>query len=191
MADEAKTSEQSAIVDAAGAPVSAPPKRPRKKATKKKAAKKKRSRSTRSRKKASTKKISRLTAEAILKKQDIKEEELFLEEWDGTVVVRALSSVAHEKLVQSSMEGPMGNRIFNMVGYQAKLAVLCSYDGFQHENGKRIFADAHVPMLMEKASGPISKIATKAQELSGLGGAALERLRANLGMTPSEGSPSA
>ena len=146
-------------------------------------------------KKKRTKKVSKrsngpifLSADEILAKKDLREEELVIDEWEGSVVVRALSSVAHEQLVQSSMEGPMGARQFNMIGYLAKLSVICRYDGFEKDGGKRIFQDGHTPMLMKKASGPVSKIATKAQELSGLGGVALERLRSNLGLTPSADS---
>lgn len=181
MAEE-QTSEQKAVADAAE-PVAAPTVVP----AKKKAPTKKR-RKRRAPAKKTTKKMNGpvyLSADDILGKKDLREEELHIDEWEGTVVVRGLSSVAHEKLVQSAMQGTLGAREFNMVGYQAKLAVLCSYDGFEKDGGKRIFQDAHAPMLMEKASGPVSKIATKAQELSGLGGAALEKLRANLGMTPS------
>lgn len=126
-----------------------------------------------------------LTAEEILGADDIKEEELRIDEWGGTVIVRGLTSVDHEKLVQSSMEGPMGARQFNMVGYQAKLTVLCAYNGLSKDGGKRIFEDKMAPMLMRKASGPIAAIATKAQNLSGIGKAALDELKANLGQTPS------
>lgn len=129
-----------------------------------------------------------LTAEVILAKDDLKEEELYVEEWEGTVWVRGLSSMDHEKLIQSAMEGPMGARRFNMVGYQAKMAVLCTYDGSMEDSGNRTFQDAHAPLLMKKASGPVAKIAQKAQELSGIGAEALKKLRENLGMTPSADS---
>lgn len=178
---EPKTSEQLAAAEPVG-PKPVPKRKPaRKPARKKKKSPKKKKPSARK----PIKKRRRLTAEMIEKQKDIREEELQIEEWDGSVIVRGLSSVAHEKLVQSSMEGPMGARTFNMVGYQAKLACLCAYDDYASKNGNRIFEDKHATMLMEKASGPVSKIAQKAQELSGLGGAALERLRANLELMPS------
>lgn len=179
MAEESTTSEQKAAeptAEPALAPVAVAEKKPSP-AKKKKAPLKK-----------GNGKLSILTADVILAKQDIKEEEMEIEEWEGTVIVRGLSSVAHEKLVQSAMRGPIGARDFNMVGYQAKVCVLCAYNGFTKDGGERIFEDAHVPMLQEKASGPVSKIAQKAQELSGIGGTALEKLRANLGQTPSEDS---
>ncbi len=134
-----------------------------------------------------------LTAADILSAQDIKQEKLYIDEWPnedgspGYVFVRGLSSAAHERLVQDSMDiGPDGVKSFNMVGYQSRLTVLGAFN----DDGQRIFSEEHIPLLMEKASGPIAKIATKVQELSGLGGEAVERMKRSLGLTPSDDSPS-
>lgn len=133
-------------------------------------------------------KLARLTAEAISKVQDIREEEIEIEEWGGTVVVRGLTSIKHEQLTSSCTDGPIGNRQFNMVGYQAKIATLCTYDGFEKDGGKKIFEKSHFQMLMEKASGPVAAIATKAHELSGIGKDATDRMKENLNKTPSADS---
>lgn len=137
-----------------------------------------------------TPKLARLTAAAILAVRDIREEEIEIKEWGGTVVVRGLKSIDHERLTSSCTEGPVGERQFNMVGYQAKVAILCSYDGFEKDGGKRIFKkdQAHLSMLMEKASGPVADIATKAHELSGIGKDAADRMKENLSKTPSADS---
>lgn len=126
-----------------------------------------------------------LTAAIVFSVEDIKKERLELEDWGGYVWVHSLSSSAHEKLVQSCMRGTGKNRTMDMVGYQSKLTVLCARD----DEGKRIFGDDHAAQLAEKASGPISKIANKAQELSGFGEGAVETAKENLGQTPSDGSP--
>lgn len=128
-----------------------------------------------------------LTAEVIFAVQDIKRERLDIEEWGGYVWVHSLSSSQHEKLVQSCMRGTGKNRAMDMIGYQSKLAVLCARD----DEGARIFADEHADKLAAKASGPISKIANKAQELSGFGEGAIEVAKENLGQTPSDASASA
>lgn len=136
-----------------------------------------------------------LTANDILGADDIRTDKLFIDEWPspdgspGYVIVHGLSSAAHEKLIQSSMDmDPVTKeKTFNMVGYQSKLTVLGSFN----DDGDRIFSDEHQPLLAAKASGPIAKIATLVQELSGLGGEAVERLKKNLGLTTTEDSPSA
>lgn len=129
-----------------------------------------------------------LTAELVSKAQDIKEQELEIEEWGGTVIVRGLSIVDHERLTSSCTEGPIGERQFNMVGYQPKVAILCSYDGFAKDGGKRIFGKEHLAMLMEKASGPVAAVATLAHELSGIGKDAVKKAQENLKKTPSADS---
>lgn len=129
-----------------------------------------------------------LTAEVISKARDIKEQELEIKEWGGSVVVRGLTSLDHERLTSSCTEGPIGDRQFNMVGYQAKVAMLSAYDGFEKDGGKRIFEKSHISMLMEKASGPVAAVATLAHELSGIGKGAVEKAQANLKKTPSADS---
>ena len=147
-----------------------------------------------SKKKTTTKKkpskpaTTMLTAEAIFKVRDIREKELEIEEWGGTVIVRGLKSIDHERLTSSCTEGPIGDRQFNMVGYQAKVAILCSYDGFEKDGGKRIFDKGQLEMLMEKASGPVAAIATLAHDLSGIGKDATKKALENLDKTPSAGS---
>lgn len=126
-----------------------------------------------------------LTAELVSKAQDIKEQELEIEDWGGTIIVRGLSSIDHERLTSSCTEGPIGERQFNMVGYQAKVAILSSYDGFAKDGGKRIFGKEHLAMLMEKASGPVAAVATLAHELSGIGKDAVKKAQENLKKTPS------
>jgi hypothetical protein len=126
-----------------------------------------------------------LTAAVVFSVEDIKKERLDIEEWGGYVIVHSLTSSAHEKLVQSCMRGTGKNRTMDMVGYQSKLAVLCARD----DEGKRIFGDDHAAKLADKASGPISKIANKAQELSGFGEGAVEAAKENLEQTPSAGLP--
>lgn len=133
-------------------------------------------------------KLPILNADTIFKVKDIKEREMKIEEWGGAIIVRGLTSIDHERLTQSSTEGPIGERQFNMVGYQAKVVILCSYDGFAKDGGKRIFEKGHLPMLMEKASGPIAAIATLAHELSGIGKGAVDRFQKNLEKTPSADS---
>ena len=131
-----------------------------------------------------------LTVETVSKAQDIKEQELELKEWEGSLIVRGMSSIVHEQLTSSCTEGPIGNRQFNMVGYQAKVAILCSYDGFAKDGGKPIFEKKHLTMLMEKASGPVAAIANLAHELSGIGKDAVKKALENLEKTPSAGSRS-
>ncbi len=162
----------------------APAPRARKKAEKKKAPKKKTSR----KKAGSPAKLAVLDAAAVFAAKDIKEEEIEIEAWGGTIIVRGLKSIDHERLTNSCTEGPIGAKNFNMVGYQAKVAILCSYDGFTKDGGKRIFDKKHLPELMEKASGAVSMIANKAHELSGIGKGAIDEKKALLTKTPSADS---
>lgn len=131
-----------------------------------------------------------LTADDVLGVRDIKEEEVLVDEWGGTMIVRALTSMAHEKLVQSCMEGPPKQRTFNMVGYQSRMVTLCCFND-HYPKGERIFSDAHAPLLAQKASGPVSRIAQVCQRLSGLDEEAVKKIRENLDQTPNDASPSA
>ncbi|MCP4201158.1 MAG: hypothetical protein GY769_04410 [bacterium] len=183
MKPEDKVTEQTETPEkAAPAAVAAPRKKApaKKKATKRKATKKKGGKV--------------LAAKTILSAPDIKEEEIQVPEWaneetgEDTVFVRGLSSIDHERLTQSCTEGPIGNRNFNMVGYQAKVAILCTYDALAKDGGKRIFQKDHLQVLMQKASGPIATIANKAHELSGIGTGAVDKFQENLGKTPNADS---
>lgn len=131
-----------------------------------------------------------LTADDVLGVRDIKEEEVLVDEWGGTMIVRALTSLAHEKLVQSCMEGPPKQRTFNMVGYQSRMVTLCCFND-HYPLGDRIFSDAHAPLLAQKASGPVSRIAQVCQRLSGLDDDTVKKIRENLEQTPNADSPSA
>ncbi len=121
-----------------------------------------------------------LTAVEILSAKDIDEAEINLPQWGGDVVVRGLSSEEHEKVVQDSMEGPIKDRKFSMIGYNARMAVACTYDGLAKDGGKKTFNDSHLALLRKKASGPVAAIAKKVQELSGLGEEEVEKMKEDL-----------
>lgn len=138
-------------------------------------------------KKPANGKVRYLTADDIMGTRDINEEEVFVDEWGGTLIIRSLTSAAHEKLVASCMEGPPKQRTFNMVGYQSKMVTLCCFTQ-PYPDGGRVFSDAHAPLLAQKSSGPVTRIAQVCQRLSGLDEESVKKIRENLEQTPKEGS---
>lgn len=99
-----------------------------------------------------------LTAEAILSADDFIFADVECPEWDGDVRVRSLSGGQRSIITQRLKDGDNEN-------LEELLCVMCMVD----EDGNRIFSNKDVDALRKKSNAPISRIAKKIMEISGIG----------------------
>jgi hypothetical protein len=129
-----------------------------------------------------------LTRDAILKIDDIKTEEVEIEEWGGSVLVRGLTGRQRDDFEGSILEMRGKRMVPNVANIRAKLTVRCVVD----EAGKRLFTDAEADKVGEKSAAAIDKIYDVAARLSGLSDADVEEMVADFdpSKAPSVDSPS-
>ncbi len=123
-----------------------------------------------------------LTRKAILDAEDLDTKELFIPEWNGTVLIRGLSGRERDKWEASVMQQKGNNMQYNLRNARAKLASLCVVD----EKGKRIFTDDDVLKLGNKSSKALDRIFGLAQDLSGISKEDVDELTKNSEGTLSE-----
>ncbi len=99
-----------------------------------------------------------LTADAILAAEDFNYADVDCPEWGGAVRVRSLSGGQRSVITQR---------------VQAKetdeLEELLTVMGVVDEDGNRIFTNKDIDLLKKKSNTPISRIAKKIMEISGIG----------------------
>lgn len=140
----------------------------------------------------------RLGKDDILKAQDIETEEVEVPEWQGTVLVRALSGRERDAYELSCIQerpllGPDGKpvrgqteSVKNWANARAKLVVRCLVD----DDGNRLFADGEAGALGEKSAAAIDRLFDVATRLSRLSEADVEELAGNSEAAPGGDSPS-
>ena len=100
--------------------------------------------------------------EKIKNAQDILTEVVHVPQWDADVEVRTMSALRRAQLLTLCADDS-GQMIMDR--FHAGVLVACCFDP---ESGEKLFTDADTEWLMEKSSGAIDLLATKAMELSGL-----------------------
>jgi len=128
-----------------------------------------------------------LNKEAILNAQDLQHEDVFVEEWKGTVRVRALTGAERDAFEASIVEGKGKNVKTNLKNIRAKLVALTVIN----ENGERLFNDHEAQVLGTKSASALDKVFEVAQRLSGLRDEDVEELAKNSESDQSEDSISA
>jgi endo-alpha-1,4-polygalactosaminidase (GH114 family) len=128
-----------------------------------------------------------LNKEAILNAQDLQHEDVFVEEWKGTVRVRALTGAERDAFEASIVEGKGKNVKTNLKNIRAKLVALAVIN----ENGERLFNDHEAQVLGTKSASALDKVFEVAQRLSGLRDEDVEELAKNSESDQSEDSISA
>lgn len=128
-----------------------------------------------------------LNKEAILNAQDLQHEDVFVEEWKGTVRVRALTGAERDAFEASIVEGKGKNVKTNLKNIRAKLVALTVIN----ENGERLFNDHEAQALGTKSASALDKVFEVAQRLSGLRDEDVEELAKNSESDQSEDSISA
>jgi hypothetical protein len=101
--------------------------------------------------------------EKILSIQDIKTEELFIEEWDSTVQVKGLSGRQRGIYLQGVIDPKSGKMKF--AAMYPLLVLMSTYDP---ETEKPLFEEGDIDAIAEKSGSALEKIAQVAQRLSGL-----------------------
>lgn len=104
----------------------------------------------------------------ILNAQDIKSEEVTVEEWGVKVEVRGLTGQARGQLLNTCMDKFGGMDLEKMY---PELVIACCYD---IETGERIFSPADREAINTKSGMALEKVASVAVRLSGMGPNALE-----------------
>ncbi|MCG3176904.1 MAG: hypothetical protein MOGMAGMI_01868 [Candidatus Omnitrophica bacterium] len=128
---------------------------------------------------------------AILAAPDLKTEEVFIPQWGGTVIVRALTANQRDEFesdlfrIRMSRAGEMQADI-SYKGLRAKVVSWSVVD----ENGERVFRNSDRDALGEKNAGALDIIFDKAQQLSGLDDDDVAEMEKNSGSDQSGDSSS-
>ena len=99
-----------------------------------------------------------LTAESILKDEDFSYAELEIPEWGGSVRLRSLSGGQRSIINQRVQARDLEN-----------LEEMLTVMGCVDEDGNRIFTNKDIDALKKKSNAPITRIAKKIMEISGIG----------------------
>lgn len=116
-----------------------------------------------------------LTRDAILQAQDLPTERVVVPEWNGEVLVRALTGAERDAFEQSIVEQRGKSTRMNLQNLRAKLVALTVVD----EEGKRLFSDEDAKLLGQKSAAALNRIFEVAQRLSGLRPEDVEELAGN------------
>jgi hypothetical protein len=123
-----------------------------------------------------------LNRDAILQAQDIKKEELFIPEWDGTVIIKGLTAADRDKYEAKLIVQKGKNTTVNMKNARARLVMMSVVD----ESGAQLFTEADIAALGQKSAAVLDRIFDVASRLSGISDEDLEELSKNSESDPSE-----
>jgi hypothetical protein len=132
-----------------------------------------------------------LSREDILNANDRRTDVEDVPEWGGQIKLRALSGVERDHYLatlytmKSNGKGGMEIASVSAEGSQARLVAMSAID----ETGERLFSEADVVALGEKDGAVLSRVATKASELSRLA-TTIEGVKADLGVAQNVSSGS-
>jgi hypothetical protein len=130
-----------------------------------------------------------LTKEEIFQVKDIITEEVFVEAWEGKVILKALSAKekeAYEWVVYDSGQARKAGKGKALENTRARLVAACAV----LENGERMFTYEEVKALGEKSAIAIEVLFKKAQQMNGMETKAVEEVVENLLEGRSENSTS-
>jgi hypothetical protein len=102
---------------------------------------------------------------AILSKQDLRQETLSVPEWGCDVTVREMTGRERELYEQGLLTGDGDNRKVDVGRLRARLVAFTVVNG----DGRRLFDEADIDALAEKAGRPLKRIADVASRLNGIG----------------------
>ena len=127
-----------------------------------------------------------LTKEQILSAQDFKTEEVEVEEWGGSVIIKSLTAKERDRFEASMIEGRGKDRKTNLENLRARLVAKTAVD----EQGNLLFSEKDVDALGEKNAAAIDKVFAVAQRLSKLRPEDVEELTKNSDQGQSDDSSS-
>jgi len=126
-----------------------------------------------------------LSREAILNVSDLQQEEVFIAEWNGYVIVRGMNGAERDAFEASMVEKRGKSREVNLANIRAKLVAKTVIG----PDGKRLFSDHDAEALGKKSAAALQRIFEVAQRLSGLSNEDVEELAGNSATTQGEGLP--
>lgn len=131
--------------------------------------------------------MSTLSRDAILQASDLPFEEVAVPAWGGTVRVRAMTGRDRDAFGESLARDEQGN--VDLTNYRAKLVAKCLVD----DAGNRLFtdSDADIAALGGKSAAALAVVFDAAERLNGIGAAAVEDVKKNSDLAPSDSSTSA
>uniref|UniRef100_A0A6M3IJP9 Putative tail protein n=1 Tax=viral metagenome TaxID=1070528 RepID=A0A6M3IJP9_9ZZZZ len=105
--------------------------------------------------------------------KDIKEEIVFVADWDARISVRSMSGVERAMALNESLDdaGKVKNDVIN-----AALLIACCYDP---DTNEKLFTSDDKEWLMQKNASAIELLVTKAMEVSGLSGNSVKTAEKN------------
>ena len=127
-----------------------------------------------------------LSKEQILAVKDIKIEEFFVPEWDGSIYIKTMTAEERDKFEEAVFNKDNGKRKTDVSGLRAKLCAFVICDA----EGQRLFTENEVETLSKKSAAALTRIFEKAQELSATREDDLEEMTKNSGSVREEDSSS-
>jgi hypothetical protein len=114
-----------------------------------------------------------LGKEEIINKDDLLTEEVPVEEWGGSILLRTMTATERDAYEASVFKG-QGKSDFNNL--RSKLLSKCIVD----EKGKRLFKDSEIDALGAKSANVIDRLYDKALDMNGMKAKNAEELIKNL-----------
>ena len=127
-----------------------------------------------------------LNKEQILAARDIKIEEFYVPEWDGSIYIKTMTAEERDKFEESLLVKDGSKRKTDLFGFRAKMCsfVICDAEG------NRLFSESEVEALSKKSASALTRIFEKSQELSATREGDLEELVKNSESAQGEDSSS-
>ena len=116
-----------------------------------------------------------LTAEQILKAEDLPREKVDVPEWGGEVYVRALRGWERDAIEESCVQRDGKKTKMSLTNLRAKICAASMCD----ENGTQIFTQDAAVTLGQKSSAALDRVFAVAQRLSGMSDDDVEELVGN------------
>lgn len=127
-----------------------------------------------------------LTKDLILKANDIETKEVYIPEWNGTVLIKGMNGTERDAYEASLLVGKGKDKEITYDNLRAKLVAKTVVD----ENGERIFTDDDIAQLGKKSASAIDRIFGEAQKLCGIADEDLKEMVKNSETTQQEDSTS-
>jgi hypothetical protein len=116
-----------------------------------------------------------LTADMILRADDLRRERVDVPEWGGAgafLFIRTMTGLERDVFETTLFVGEGADRKV-APNFTARLVALTACD----ETGKRLFEDRQIQALGEKSASTLQRVAKVAQRLNGIGAAEVEEVK--------------
>lgn len=104
----------------------------------------------------------------ILSTSDIDSEELFVPQWECTILIRGMSGRERARFVQMYADGD------GKIAYEKLYPELCIMGVRDPETGEAVFSEADADLLLDKSGSALELISTAVLRVSGLADKAVD-----------------